>query len=131
LLDTVRLVHRGESVLTPQIARKVMDQFRRLSPRPDDSAPHDERAVPPVGPGAGAGVQSKLVDMLAEPLTEKEARILELIVDGNSNKQIAKAVFLAEGTVKNYVSRIMDKFHANTRTELAVMSLRQSRRAVP
>ena len=37
-----------------------------------------------------------------------------------SNKQIASAVFLAEGTVKNYVSRIMDKLHASSRLELAV-----------
>ena len=128
LLETVRLVHRGESVLTPQIARKVMDQFRRLSPRPDAvvagagttaSAPlHQDRSA----------VRSRTHDALAEPLTEKEEKILQLIVEGDSNKQIAKAVFLAEGTVKNYVSRIMEKFHANTRTELAVMSMRRTRR---
>jgi hypothetical protein len=49
------------------------------------------------------------------------------LFDRSSNKQIAAAVFLAEGTVKNYVSRIMEKLHANTRTELAVMSVRQRR----
>jgi len=105
LLETLRLVHRGESMLTPKIAGKVMDQFRRLSA-------HAAPAEPAV-PGS------------VEPLSDKEARILELIVEGASNRQIAKAVFLAEGTVKNYVSRIMDKFHANTRTELAVMSMRR------
>jgi DNA-binding NarL/FixJ family response regulator len=57
-------------------------------------------------------------------LTDKEARVLELIAQGMSNKQIANTVFLAEGTVKNYVSRIMEKLHANTRTELAIMTLR-------
>lgn len=128
LLETVRLVHRGESMLTPQIARKVMDQFRRLSPRLDTvpapgndqvhNASHQDRDTPKKRP----------LDALSEPLTEKEEKILQLIVEGDSNKQIAKAVFLAEGTVKNYVSRIMDKFHANTRTELAVMSMRRTRR---
>jgi DNA-binding NarL/FixJ family response regulator len=44
-----------------------------------------------------------------------------------SNRQIAAAMFLAEGTVKNYVSRIMGKLHANTRTALAVMSARKYR----
>jgi DNA-binding NarL/FixJ family response regulator len=39
-----------------------------------------------------------------------------------SNRQIAQVLFLAEGTVKNYVSRIMEKLHANTRTGLAVLS---------
>ena len=50
-----------------------------------------------------------------------------LFRSGRSNKQIASAMCLAEGTVKNYVSRIMEKLHANTRTELAVMSVRTRR----
>ncbi|WP_296872671.1 LuxR C-terminal-related transcriptional regulator, partial [Tibeticola sp.] len=57
---------------------------------------------------------------LSEPLTDKEQRILELIAQGKSNKQIAATVFLAEGTVKNYVSRIMEKLHARSRVELAM-----------
>jgi len=128
LLETVRLVHRGESMLTPQIARKVMDQFRRLSPKVDanptiGSVQTRTAAQQDLDTGA-----KKAIDPLVEPLTEKEEKILQLIVEGDSNKQIAKAVFLAEGTVKNYVSRIMDKFHANTRTELAVMSMRRAQR---
>jgi DNA-binding NarL/FixJ family response regulator len=58
--------------------------------------------------------------LAAEVLNEKEERVLELIAEGMSNRQIGSALFLAEGTVKNYVSRIMDKLHANTRTELAM-----------
>ena len=54
----------------------------------------------------------------------REERILALIAEGKSNKEIARTVFLAEGTVKNYVSRIMEKLHARTRTELAVKALR-------
>jgi len=128
LLDTVRLVHRGESMLTPQIARKVMDQFRRFSPTLDarpgkgGQSPAEE---PRANPAASHG---KAFDGVAQSLNEREERILQLIVEGRSNRQIAKAVYLAEGTVKNYVSRIMEKFHANTRTELAVMSVRQQRR---
>ena len=64
---------------------------------------------------------------MTEPLNNKEEKILRLIAEGMSNRQIANTVFLAEGTVKNYVSRIMEKLHANTRTELAVMSVRQQR----
>ena len=64
---------------------------------------------------------------MTEPLNNKEEKILQLIAEGMSNRQIANTVFLAEGTVKNYVSRIMEKLHANTRTELAVMSVRQRR----
>ena len=60
-------------------------------------------------------------------LNEKEAKVLQLIAEGMTNKQIAGMVFLAEGTVKNYVSRIMEKLHANTRTALAVISAKQRR----
>jgi len=110
VLETVRAAHRGESHLTPQIARKVLEQFRRLA----DMAPEPEyRADEPS-------------DLLAT-LNDKETSVLQLIAEGKSNKQIAAMLFLAEGTVKNYVSRIMDRLHASSRTELAVMALRQRR----
>jgi DNA-binding NarL/FixJ family response regulator len=104
LLETIRALRRGESHLTPQIARKVMDQFRRLA--------------------ESAGQNTAPAD---EVLNDKEERILGLITEGMSNKQIAAATFLAEGTVKNYVSRIMEKLHANTRTALAVISAKRRR----
>ena len=111
LLDTIRALRRGESRLTPQIARKVMDQFRRLAGSseyvPDAAHAEQKRAVG------------------AETLNEKEEKILRLIAEGMSNRQIANALFLAEGTVKNYVSRIMEKLHANTRTALAVISAKR------
>lgn len=127
VLETVRAVHRGESRLTPQIARKVMDQFRRLA-SPFGPAPSGITGNSPTAPNSGSsGAQAKSANSVAETLSDKEEKILCLIADGKSNKQIAAAVFLAEGTVKNYVSRIMEKLHANTRTELAVMSVRQRR----
>jgi DNA-binding NarL/FixJ family response regulator len=100
LLETIRALRRGESRLSPQIARKVMDQFRRLAPT-SSARPFREDA---------------------EPLTDKEERILQLISEGMINRQIANVMCLAEGTVKNYVSRIMEKLHANTRTELALLA---------
>jgi DNA-binding NarL/FixJ family response regulator len=113
LLEAIRALRRGESRLTPQIARKVMDQFSRLArsseastarslSRPSGSAEH-------------------------ESLSDKEEKVLSLITEGLSNRQIAQAMSLAEGTIKNYVSRVMDKLHANTRTELAVMTRRTRR----
>jgi DNA-binding NarL/FixJ family response regulator len=116
LLDTIRALRRGESRLTPQIARKVMDQFRRLA--------GSSEYVPDAANGAGA---TQKRDGTAETLNEKEEKILRLITEGMSNRQIANALFLAEGTVKNYVSRIMEKLHANTRTALAVISAKQRR----
>jgi len=110
VLDTVRAVHRGESRLSPQVARKVLDQFRGLAAQPPATPPatradaaHPAEPAPP-----------------DEPLSDKEARVLALLAEGLSNKQIADAVCLAEGTVKNTVSRIMEKLHARNRTELAL-----------
>jgi DNA-binding NarL/FixJ family response regulator len=123
LLETIRALRRGESGLTPQIARKVMDQFRRLA-LSSDYAPGAQGA--PLAASSG-GTPSRQRDSLTESLTDKEEKILRLISEGMSNRQIGNAVFLAEGTVKNYVSRIMEKLHANTRTELAVLSARQRR----
>lgn len=122
LLETVRALRRGESRLTPQIARKVMDQFRRLAPA---SQPQASGETSPAARSSEnrPGVQGAAVG--ADALTEKEEKILQHISEGMSNRQIANALHLAEGTVKNYVSRIMDKLHANTRTELAILTRRQ------
>jgi DNA-binding NarL/FixJ family response regulator len=124
LLETIRALRRGESRLTPQIARKVMDQFRRLAPMPV-AAPvrEDVSNTPPSAVRASAQRET----LGTEPLSDKEERILELISESMSNRQIANTLFLAEGTVKNYVSRIMEKLHANTRTELALLSKKQPR----
>ncbi|MBK6854200.1 MAG: response regulator transcription factor [Burkholderiales bacterium] len=144
VLDTIRAVHRGESRLSPSIARKVMEQFRSLAARaaPSSTDPsagrHPEQPTPPwseqIGPTTGhtsapdayaahTAADGRFTPLRMagdETLTDKESRILDLIAQGRSNKQIAAAVFLAEGTVKNYVSRIMDKLHAGSRIELAM-----------
>jgi len=123
LLETIRALRRGESRLTPQIARKVMDQFRRLAASPRVEKPTESQS--PAPPGLDA--PERKGQIVPEPLSDKEEKILQLICEGMMNRQIASTLSLAEGTVKNYVSRIMEKLHANTRTELAVLSSRSSR----
>jgi DNA-binding NarL/FixJ family response regulator len=103
ILGTIRAVRRGESGLSPKIARTVLDGLRNLQPaalKPNDHLP-------------------------LAPLTAREQKILALVAEGRSNKSIADTVFLAEGTVKNYVSRIMEKLNVQSRTELAVMATRR------
>ncbi len=124
VLDTVRAVHRGESRLTPQIARKVMDQFRLLA----DRVAADAQEAAPLSIGAPTALPPAAPPEL-DRLTEREADVLDLIAQGQSNRQIGAALHLAEGTVKNHVSRIMHKLQANTRTELAVRVL--GRKAAP
>ena len=121
LLETIRALRRGESRLTPQIARKVMDQFRRLS-----RVRNDTTAPVAAAPRESAAKESSGFAS-SEQLSDQEERVLMLITEGSSNRQIAQAMLLAEGTIKNYVSRIMAKLHANTRTELAVNASRRRR----
>jgi len=123
LLETIRALRRGESHLTPQIARKVMDQFRRLSRVQNDS----NAPVAPLPPREPAIKDPSEGLASSEHLSDQEERVLMLITEGSSNRQIAQAMMLAEGTVKNYVSRIMAKLHANTRTELAINASRRRR----
>lgn len=113
VVDAIFAAHRGESRMTPAIARKVLDQFRVLAGRAGSPLADKE--------GAHEATDS------GEPLSDKEAQVLELIAQGLGNRQIAERIFLAEGTVKNYVSRIMEKLHARSRTELAVIALRERR----
>lgn len=112
VLETIRAVHAGEARLSPAIASKVLMQFRELA------AHATPGPMAPLPPAAAAG--SPALASGDEALSDKEERVLDLIAQGKSNRQIAATVFLAEGTVKNYVSRIMEKLHARNRTELAV-----------
>ena len=107
ILETIRAVHAGQSRLSPKIAGKVMNEFRRQRPSgvalPDNDGPADES------------------------LTEREEKVLALVARGKSNRYISETVFLAEGTVKNYVSKIMEKLHVGSRTELAIKALRRKK----
>ncbi|MFD0828491.1 response regulator transcription factor [Neobacillus sp. M.A.Huq-85] len=64
--------------------------------------------------------ENKIKEQLVNMLTPREIEVVELIMQGKSNKQIGSALFLTEGTVKNYISRILDKFELNNRTELVL-----------
>jgi DNA-binding NarL/FixJ family response regulator len=103
LLDAIRRVHSGESILNPTVARKLLEEFARGAPK----------------------TKSPNVEPLIEELTEREIEILRLLMEGLANKEIGNNLGLAEGTVKNHVSTILAKLHANDRTHAVVSALRQ------
>ena len=92
LVSAVRRVAGGASLLDPSLTRQVMERLR------------------------GENVED---ERLAR-LTAQERNILELIADGKTNRQIADDLFLAEKTVKNYVSNLLSKMGFARRTEAAV-----------
>ena len=108
VLAAIRSVHRGESHLDAGVARKVMDEFRRLS-----NAAEPADAVAPAD------------DVVVERLTPREMDVLTLLAEGKTNREIAEALVLSEGTVKNHVSKIMGKLHANDRAQILVKATRR------
>jgi len=107
LAEAIRGAMRGESQIDPGVARKVLREFQRLSSdRASASEPGPDE--PPL-----------------ERLTEREEEVLKLLAAGLSNKDIAAKLALSEGTVKNYVSVILDKLHANDRTQAVLTALKR------
>ena len=107
LSAAIRGVVHGESQLDPTVARKVLGEFQRLA------IEETTRRPPPSE------------DLAAEPLTPREQEVLELLVEGLSNRDIAGRMHLTEGTVRNYVSRIIAKLQANDRTQVVIEALRR------
>jgi DNA-binding NarL/FixJ family response regulator len=99
LVEAVLAAARGESVLQPSVAAKVVARFADL---PDDPAPRP-RPQP-----------------LVVPLSDRELEVLRGLADGCSNREIAAALFLAEGTVKNHVTNVLAKLGVRDRTQAAL-----------
>ncbi|RSD07956.1 response regulator [Amycolatopsis eburnea] len=97
LVEAVLAAARGESVLQPSVAAKVVARFAELPAAPEP------RPQP-----------------LVVPLSERELEVLRLLADGRSNREIATALFLAEGTVKNHVTNLLGKLGARDRTQAAL-----------
>lgn len=95
LVGSVRRVARGESLLDSRLVAKAQDRLRRSE--------EDERLA---------------------KLSHQERRILDLIAEGKTNRDIANEMFLAEKTVKNYVSNVLLKLGMQRRTEAAVYAVR-------
>lgn len=102
ILAAIRAVVKGEPRLSPVIAAKIIAEFRRVKahPKPATAAAEAE-----------------------EPLTEREKDVLAHVAAGKGNREIAREMGLAEGTVKNHVSTILAKLHLRSRTELAIRAL--------
>jgi DNA-binding NarL/FixJ family response regulator len=94
LVDAVRRVAAGQSLLDPAVTQQVLDRLRE-------------------GPKQDAALAA---------LTEQERKILALIGEGLTNRQIGERMFLAEKTVKNYVSSLLAKLGLERRTQAAVFA---------
>ncbi len=96
LIRGIRTVHAGGSLLDPSTTQRVLERMR----------------------------QRDTLDEEIEPLTEQEKRLLRLIAEGKTNKEIAQIVYLSEKTVRNYVSNILSKLGLANRAEAAAFAVR-------
>ncbi|WP_433131027.1 response regulator [Micromonospora sp. CA-240977] len=96
LVDAVRRVAAGQSLLDPAVTARVLERIRKGVEEPRE----------------------------LKSLTEQERRILEYVAEGLTNREIAGRMFLAEKTVKNYVSSVLAKLGLERRTQAAVLATR-------
>ena len=96
LVDAVRRVAAGQSMLDPAVTQRVLERIRN-----GVEEPHELKS-----------------------LTEQERRILVFVAEGLTNREIAEKMFLAEKTIKNYVSSLLSKLGLERRTQAAVLATR-------
>jgi DNA-binding NarL/FixJ family response regulator len=101
LIQAIKGTAAGRTYLDPTIAATVLKQ------------------------AAGGPTPTSQKQSLVEDLTERELEILSLVAQGNSNPEIARRLHLAPGTVRNYVSTILQKLGVSDRTQAAVIAVQQ------
>jgi two-component system, NarL family, response regulator DevR len=101
LVEDVRRVAAGQSLMDPALIQRLLEKIRRGSEE----------------------------DPLLAGLTPQERRILDLVADGQTNRQIANELYLAEKTVKNYVSNLLSKLGMERRTQAASYATRVAERS--
>ena len=100
LIHAIQRIGEGEALLDPAVTQRVLARVRQATRQEQAAAFND--------------------------LTEQELRVLGLVSEGRTNKEIAKALFLGEGTVRNYVSSILSKLELTNRAEAAAYAVRHN-----
>lgn len=99
LINTILQVAEGKSFISPSLTAKIFSQINKLSTRPVESRPRG--------------------------LTEREIEVLGLVAKGNSNKSIARKLFISEKTVKNHLTNIFQKLEVSDRTQAALLAIKE------
>ena len=102
ILKAVRTVYRGGALIQSEVAVKVINKFFQLANESVD----------------------KNMDPKVQLLTEREREICRLIAEGKNNQEIAEDLYLSQGTVKNHITRVLEKLDLRDRTQLAVFTIK-------
>jgi len=101
IAEAVRAIARGQALVSPSMAARLVAEFNALSRRVDEQHDHAPR------------------------LTDRELEVLRLVARGLANKEIAAELVIAENTVKNHVRNILEKLQVRTRMEAALYAVRE------
>jgi len=104
--QAVRVVADGQSLISPSMAIKLLDEFKQMSRA-------DRHQVP------------------TPRLTERELEVLKLVAQGLNNREIAKRLFISENTVKNHVRNILEKLQLHSRMEAVMYAVREKLLDIP
>jgi DNA-binding NarL/FixJ family response regulator len=102
IVEAIRAIHRGESLIHPSVASKILAEFSLLAQKKGKKPSWEEH-----------------------DLTEREITVLRLVADGKTNKEIANNLDLSEKTVKNHVRNIFHKLQVYDRTQAAILGIRK------
>jgi DNA-binding NarL/FixJ family response regulator len=111
LLVSLRAALNGQSVFGGAVVNKLPEIMQKAG----------EESMAYTGDVAGS-----TFDYKAHDITEKEYQVIQLVSEGYSNKEIAERIFLSEGTVRNYLSQILEKLELRDRTQLAIFYIRHT-----
>lgn len=99
IIQAIKTVYQGGGLMDPEVTKIMMTQFSRLANHTEDA-------------------------QLLEGLTEREQLIAKYVAEGFNNKEIGEKIFIGEGTVKNHLTRILQKLELRDRTQLAIYVLK-------
>ncbi len=104
--QAIRVVADGQSLISPSMAIKLLDEFKQMSRA-------DRQQVP------------------SPRLTDRELEVLKLVAQGLNNREIAKRLFISENTVKNHVRNILEKLQLHSRMEAVMYAVREKLLDIP
>ena len=104
--QAIRVVADGQSLISPSMAIKLLDEFKQMS--------RSDRAQVPT-----------------PKLTDRELEVLKLVAQGLNNREIAKRLFISENTVKNHVRNILEKLQLHSRMEAVMYAVREKLLDIP
>jgi DNA-binding NarL/FixJ family response regulator len=104
--QAVRVVAEGQSLISPSMAMKLIDEFTKIS-------------------------RSEQQQVVPTELTKREIEVLKLVAQGLNNREIGRRLFISENTVKNHVRNILEKLHLHSRMDAAMYALRKKLFDIP